>query len=168
MFLRIWSCCRAAPRSRGWRRRTWRGPQSGTAPGTPCPGSWCRRCLRNLATRYKVSLVLIMRLLVTDGWHGDHQEVDTVPVGQSLAVVEVRGVSRVLQEVDDAWGPVTLYTWPSLITRLNTTAIYTTQYTDLRPPATQRWTLHWSGTTCGERRAEARRILCYVEPDGSW
>ena len=82
-----------------------------------------------------------MRLLVTDGGHGDHQEVDAVPVGQSLAVVEVRGVSRVLQEVHDAWGPVTLYTWPSLITRLNTTAIsaiYTTQYTDLRPPATQR------------------------------
>ena len=51
--------------------------------------------------------MLIMRLLVTDGGHGDHQEVDAVPVGQSLAVVKVRGVSRVLQEMDDAWGPVT-------------------------------------------------------------
>ena len=51
--------------------------------------------------------MLIMRLVVTDGGHGDHQEVDAVPVGQSLAVVEVRGVSRVLQEMDDAWGPVT-------------------------------------------------------------
>ena len=85
--------------------------------------------------------MLIMRLLVTDGGHGDHQEVDAVPVGQSLAVVKVRGVSRVLQEMDDAWDQlhqVTLYTWPSLITRLYTTAIYTTHDTDLRPPATQR------------------------------
>ena len=68
--------------------------------------------------------MLIMRLLVTDGGHGDHQEVDAVPVGQSLAVVEVRGVSRVLQEMHDAWGPVSIYTWPSVITRLNTTAIH--------------------------------------------
>ena len=30
---------------------------------------------------------------VADGGHGDHQEVDAVPVGQSLAVVKVGGVS---------------------------------------------------------------------------
>ena len=65
-----------------------------------------------------------MRLLVTDGGHGDHQEVDAVPVGQSLAVVEVRGVSRVLQEVDDAWGPVTL-TLGQVSSRGSTQPLYT-------------------------------------------
>ena len=29
--------------------------------------------------------------------HGDHQEVDTVPVRKTLAVFKVRGVSRILQ-----------------------------------------------------------------------
>ena len=29
--------------------------------------------------------------------HGDHEEVDTVPVGEALAVVEVGRVTRVLQ-----------------------------------------------------------------------
>ena len=32
--------------------------------------------------------------------HGDHEEVDAVPVGQALTVGEVRGISRVLQ----LWG----------------------------------------------------------------
>ena len=34
---------------------------------------------------------------LTNSWHGDHEEVDTVPVGEALAVVEVGRVARVLQ-----------------------------------------------------------------------
>ena len=35
--------------------------------------------------------------VLTDGGHGDHEEVDTVPVGEALAVLEVGRVTRVLQ-----------------------------------------------------------------------
>ena len=34
---------------------------------------------------------------VADSGHGDHEEVDAVPVGEALAVVEVGRVARVLQ-----------------------------------------------------------------------
>ena len=41
---------------------------------------------------------------VADSGHGHHEEVDAVPISQALAVVKVRRVPRVLQQVDNAWG----------------------------------------------------------------
>ena len=35
--------------------------------------------------------------VLTDGGHGDHEEVDTVPVGEALAVLEVGRVTGVLE-----------------------------------------------------------------------
>ena len=40
-------------------------------------------------------------VMLTYSGHSDHEEVDTVPVGQGLSVVKIWRIARVLQQVDD-------------------------------------------------------------------
>ena len=37
------------------------------------------------------------RINLTDGGHGDHQEIDTVPVREALAVAKIRRITGILK-----------------------------------------------------------------------
>ena len=76
--------------------RLWRGGRK------LCPGSSYSRCLRSL-THTNTSITLINHVIgqCTYSWHGDHEEIDAIPIGQCIlsfsCICEVRGVATIFK-----------------------------------------------------------------------
>ena len=76
--------------------RLWRGGRK------LCQGSSYSRCLRSL-THTNTSITLINHVIdqCTYSWHGDHEEIDAIPIGQCIlpfsCICEVRGVATIFK-----------------------------------------------------------------------
>ena len=90
--------------------RLWRGGRK------LCPGSSYSRCLRSLK-HTNTSITLINHVIdqCTYSWHGDHEEIDAIPIGQCIlpfsCICEVRGVATIFKLWKSKLNTHTLTKW---------------------------------------------------------